>query len=80
MRYDNLWEKKYDEIPAWVYSGSSKLDTIINDRFFITYEYRIGLYPPFKFYKQTIEYYLDTATGKLKTINIFERKEMNNGS
>ena len=80
LRYDNLWKKKYDENPAWVYSGSSKLDTIIKDRFFITYEYRIGINPPFEFYKQTIEYYLDTTTGKLKTMNISERQVINNGS
>ena len=79
LRYDSLWKKKYDEIPDWVYRGSSKLDSIINDRFFITYEYRIGMYPPLKFYKQTIEYYLDTTMGELKTKNIFERQEMNNG-
>jgi len=80
LLYDSLWKQKYNDIPTWVYSGSSKLDSIIGDRFFITYEYRIGEHEPFKYYRSTIEYYLDNMTGKLKTINIFERHEKNYGS
>ncbi len=80
LRYDSIWKVTYDEIPAWTYSGISKVDSITNDRFYITYEYRIGDYPPFKFYKQTIEYRLDTATANLTTIKVFERHEKDSGS
>jgi hypothetical protein len=80
LRYDSVWSKIYDDIPAWVYSGSSKVDTIIGRKLLVTYEYRIGLYEPFKFFSQTIEYEIDTLNGRLKTRRAFERSERKNGS
>ncbi|HYF01761.1 MAG TPA: hypothetical protein VEC36_00165 [Patescibacteria group bacterium] len=80
LRHDSLWKAKYNDIPAWTYSGSSKIDSITNDRVYVNYEYRIGDYPPFKFYSQTIEYRLDTITANLTTARVFERHEKHNGS
>ncbi len=76
LRYDSLWKSTYNEIPEWTYSGSSKVDSILNDRIYITYEYRIGNYPPFNFYTQMIEYKLDIASASLTTIKVFERHEI----
>jgi hypothetical protein len=73
LRYDNVWKAKYDEIPAWVYTGQSKIDSIIENTFYVNYEYRIGLYEPFEFYNQTIEYEMDEWTGEFVTKTIFER-------
>ena len=78
LRYDSIWKTTYDEIPAWTYSGTSKVDSVANDKFYVTYEYRIGDNQPFKFYSQTIEYRLDAATANLTTIKLFERHETNN--
>ena len=78
LRYDSLWKATYDDIPAWSYSGTSKVDSVTNDKFYITYEYRIGDYAPTKFYLQTIEYRLDTEKVRLTTTKVFERHEKNN--
>jgi hypothetical protein len=78
LRYDSIWKTIYDEIPAWTYSGTSSVDSVANDKFYVTYEYRIGDNQPFKFYSQTLEYRLDTATANLTTIKVFERHEKNN--
>jgi hypothetical protein len=75
LRYDNIWKSQTDDIPAWVYTGSSKLDSTIQNKIFVTYEYRIGNYQPWKFYNQTIKYEIDTITGKLQTKKIFERQQ-----
>jgi hypothetical protein len=76
LRYDDIWKLAYNEIPEWTYSGSSKVDSISNDRIYITYEYRIGNYPPFKFYTQMVEYKIDIASASLTTIKVFERHEI----
>lgn len=73
LRGDSIWKSQTDEIPAWVYRGSSHLDSIIQNRFFVSYEYRIGDYEPWKFYIQTVEHELDTISGKFRTKKIFER-------
>lgn len=78
LRYDSIWKMTYDEIPAWSYGGTSKVDSVTNDNFYVTYEYRIGDYAPFKFYLQTIEYRLDTEKVRLTTTKVFERHEKNN--
>jgi len=80
LRYDSLWKQAHNDIPSWPYSGSSNIDTIIGQSLKVSYHYRIGDYPPFKFYSQTLEYKLDTVTGQIRTLKIFERKETKNGS
>ena len=75
LRYDKNWRMKHNEIPAWNYTGQSKIDSIIGNRFYINYEYRIGINKPFEFYSQSIEYEMEITTGNLKTKTIFERKE-----
>lgn len=80
LRYDTLWKTLHNDIPSWVYYGTSKIDTVIANTLIVTYEYRIGDYPPFKFYKQTIEHTIDTTNGNLSTKKIFDRKETKNGS
>lgn len=75
LRYDSLWQSKYDEIPAWQYSGQVRIDSIRENEFYINYEYRIGLNEPFEFYNQTIEYEVDLASGELTTKTMFERNE-----
>jgi len=75
LRYDSKWNSQTNDIPAWVYTGSSQLDSIRLNKFFVTYEYRIGDYEPWKFYTQTIEHEIDTLSGKLQTKKIFERHE-----
>lgn len=80
LRYDSLWKLTYDDIPSWPYSGSSNIDTIIGDKLQVSYQYRIGDYPPFKFYSQTVEYTLDTITGNITTNKVLERTKKKNGS
>ena len=79
LRYDSLWKNLYKDIPAWTYYGTSHVDTIIQDKLNITYKYRIGDYEPFKFYKQTLIYKIDTS-GKITTEKVLERTEEKNGS
>lgn len=75
LRFDKLWKDKYEEIPAWVYTGSSSIDSVVGDKLYVTYEYRIGDYEPYKFYFHPIEHKIDTMTGGINTATIFERKE-----
>lgn len=75
LRYDPLWKSKYKDIPSWTYEGSSKIDTINNDKFAVTYDYRIGDYEPFKFYTQILEYEIDFKTGNIKTVKVADRIE-----
>jgi hypothetical protein len=75
LRYDSKWKSQTNDIPAWVYTGSSRLDSSRLNTIFVTYEYRIGDYEPWKFYTQTIEHEIDTLSGKLRTKKIFERHE-----
>jgi hypothetical protein len=75
LRYDKLWKEKYDEIPAWVYTGSSSIDSVVSDKLYVTYEYRIGDYEPYQFYSHTVEHKIDTATGRINSVTIFGRKE-----
>lgn len=73
LRYDYLWNKKYDQIPSQVYYGSSKLDSIRENWFFVNYQYRIGNVRPFDFFSQTIRYEFDLSTGQFITGKVFER-------
>ena len=75
LRYDSKWKSQTNDIPAWVYTGSSQLDSIRLNKLLVTYEYRIGDYEPWKFYTQTVEHEIDTLSGKLLTQKIFERHE-----
>ena len=79
LGYDSLWKKLYKDIPAWTYYGTSNIDTLIQNKLNVTYTYRIGDYEPFKFYKQTLIYKIDTS-GKITTEKVFERTEEKNGS
>lgn len=72
LRYDSLWKSLYKDIPAWPYHGTSKIDTVIKNTLNVTYKYRIGEYEPFKFYRQTLTYKIDTA-GKITTEKVDER-------
>jgi hypothetical protein len=74
LRYDTTWQTKTDDIPTWVYAGSSTLDTIFENKIVIYFEYRIGDYEPFKFYTQKIAYEIDTVNGVLLTKDVYERK------
>jgi hypothetical protein len=80
LQYDSLWKTSNRDIPSWPYSGKSNIDTIIGKTINVSFEYRIGDYPPFNIYTQKLEYSLDTKTGQLKTIKVFERIEKKNGS
>lgn len=75
LRSDSLWETKYNDFPAMEYTGLSQIDSIVGNSFYISYEYRIGQYVPFKFYEQSVEYKMNTSTGNYITSQIFERKE-----
>jgi len=76
LKNNQLWKSRYKENPAWVHRGSSKIDSIVGNNIFVNYDYRIGLYEPFEFYNQTIQYQFDLSEEDIKTIKIFERKEM----
>jgi len=73
LRDDSIWKSQTGDIPAWVYTGSSHLDSIKQNKFFVSYEYRIGDYKPWKFYIQTVEHEFDTISGKFRTMKIFDR-------
>lgn len=75
LRYDSLWKAKHNDIPSWNYYGGSNIDSIRGDKIFVSYEYRINDYEPFKFYTQTVQYQLDTITGNLKSFHVGERTE-----
>lgn len=79
LRYDSLWKSLYKDIPSWPYYGTSHIDTVIQNKLSVTYTYRIGDYEPFKFYRQTLMYKIDTL-GKITTENVYERTETKNGS
>ena len=83
LKNNQLWKSRHKENPAWVHRGNSKIDSIVGNNIFVNYDYRIGLYEPFEFYNQTIQYQFDLIKEEIKTIKIFERKEMrtvaNNG-
>ena len=79
LRYDSIWKNLYNDIPAWTYYGTSHIDTVIGNKINVTYNYRIGDYEPFRFFRQTVTYKIDTS-GKLTTEKVFERTENKNGS
>jgi len=63
-------KKTNEENPAWVYGGSSKIKSIEGNQIKVEYKYRLGLYEPFVFKKQDVEYYFDSNLGKLLTENV----------
>ena len=75
LRYDSLWKRDNSDIPAWTYTGTSKIDSITENSFYLTYHYRMGLYEPFEFYDQTILYSMNQNTGQFKSTKIFEPKK-----
>jgi len=75
LRYDSLWKQENTEIPAWTYSGNSKVDSVIENNFYVNFNYRMGLYEPFEFYDQTILYTLNQNTGEFETTKVFEPKK-----
>ena len=46
----------------------------------MNYHYRIGLYKPFTFFSQKVEYLYNENTGNLETLSVNERIEENTGS
>jgi hypothetical protein len=78
LRDDKTWKLKHKDIPAWVYTGKSIIDFIVENRLYVDYEYRIGLYEPFEFYNQTVEYEMNVENGEFMTKKIFERKRIKN--
>lgn len=80
LRYDSLWKQKHDDIPSWPYGGSSNIDTLAGQTLRVTYNYRIGDYPPFKFYRQSIDYKIDITTRQIITLKVHDRMETKNGS
>jgi len=75
LRYDSLWKSDNTDIPAWTYTGTSKIDSITENSFYVTHHYRMGLYEPFEFYDQTILYSMNQNTGQFKSTKIFEPKK-----
>jgi hypothetical protein len=72
LRSDKVWKSRNKELPAWVYSGSSELDSIDKDEMTVAFEYRLGDHEPFTFVRQKIKYQLDNSTGHLLTKEIFD--------
>lgn len=70
LKNDSVWKKTNDENPAWVYGGSSKIKSIEGNEIKVEYKYRLGLYEPFQFKKQDVEYYFDSNIGELITKNV----------
>lgn len=70
---DKAWKEKYGENPAWCYTGESRIDSIVNNRFYVNYEYRMGINEPYEYYNQTVEYEMDSLTGQFTTKTILER-------
>lgn len=70
LKNDSIWKKTNEENPAWVYEGSSKIKSIEGNQIKVEYKYRLGLYEPFVFKKQDVEYYFDSNLGKLLTENV----------
>lgn len=77
LRYDNQWKSTTHDIPSRVYRGTSTIDTLVSDKLQVSYQYRIGEYPPFKFYTQSLHYTIDTTTGDIITTKVLERIENN---
>ncbi|MBD1434962.1 hypothetical protein H8B06_19230 [Sphingobacterium sp. DN00404] len=68
---DTLWRKSNEEIPAWVYPGSSVIDSISSNLIYVKYAYRLGLSEPFSYKKQRLVYRLDTKTNTLITDRVY---------
>jgi hypothetical protein len=77
LRYDKLWKAKYKDIPDWTYDGETHIDSIVENRIYVNYHYRVTQHEKFKFYNQTIEYGLDTRNGKIMTRELSERIKNN---
>lgn len=75
LRYDSLWKQENMEIPAWTYTGNTTVDSVKENRFYVTFNYRIGLYEPFEFYDQMILYTMNQNTGEFETTKVFEPKK-----
>lgn len=70
---DKAWKAKYGENPSWCYTGESRIDSIVNNRFYVNYKYLMGINEPYEYYSQIIEYEMDSLTGKFTTKTILER-------
>lgn len=68
---DTLWRQSNEEIPAWVYPGSSVVDSISSNLIYVKYAYRLGLSEPFSYKKQRLVYRLDTKTNTLITDRVY---------
>lgn len=75
LRYDSLWKSNYSDIPDGSYYGSSKIKSIMKNRYQIQYKYRISSNNKFSFFNQVIEYELDSLKGEVLTRKIFEREQ-----
>ncbi len=76
LRNDKLWKEKYKDIPDWSYDGETYVDSIVGNRIYVNYHYRITRHEKFEFYNQTFEYTFDTRTGKIMTKELLERKKI----
>ncbi|HLS11827.1 MAG TPA: hypothetical protein VK050_06670 [Flavobacteriaceae bacterium] len=76
LRNDSIWKNLYNEIPTYTYEGKTTLDSIVDLKFYISYEYSVDINEPKTIYKQTIEHKMDSLTGKFKTIKIFDRTKV----
>ena len=76
LKSDKFWKTKNKEFPAWVYTGSSELNSIDKDEITVEFEYRLGDYEPLTFIRQKIKYKLDKNNGDLLTKDIFDREQI----
>lgn len=72
LRDDMVWRASNTEIPAWVYSGSSVIDSIVSDRIYVEYRYRLGLEQPYEYKKQRMVYRFDTNNQELITEMVYQ--------
>ena len=80
LQEDSLWDINHDDVPDWVYEGSSQVDSINSNHIFVSYEYRVGINLPFQFFEQTIEYEMDSATATITTVRLFDRTALQTDS
>lgn len=76
LKEDTIWKKTNTENPAWVYQGSSKINSFKGNELIVEYEYRLGLQEPFKFKNQKVHYVFDLNKRKIITKKVEAAKDI----
>ncbi len=75
LRKDTVFSKKYQtQVPMWDNDGLSRLDSVKNNFWYVSYTYKDNYHPPMNYFKLTVSYLLNSKTGKLETQHVYDRE------